>query len=110
MKQYLPVRPAHKTEQDLLARFLANLEYKGAYTDQYLSEIQQAVGEATITVFPNQYKQAHLVMLIWSENYPQLPNHPERFKLTNEGKVTLFKHTGRRKYHRARWDKQGGER
>lgn len=83
----------------MLADFLAEEELGTLYsTDPDYPLIQEAVEEATITVFPNYYKDGDQILVAWSEDYHHLPNRFERFKKKKGKGIIRLIDTGRRKY------------
>jgi hypothetical protein len=98
--RHQPARDATPEERQHLIRHLVEQEFGDMPLADEEQAVQNAVTEAVITVFPNTFRDGHLVMVIWPQEYPRLPNHPERFKLTRTGEIRLLPHTGRRKYNR----------
>ena len=104
-RQANQARPATQAERAKLAAYLYELEFGGSdeadYDPVHMAGIEQAIAEAQVMVFDDYFQHGHLCVVMWSAAYPQLPNHPERFRLSPQGALTLLPHTGRRKYHRA---------
>jgi hypothetical protein len=100
MKHYNKARDMTEAERFDLGCFFAHLEFGPYLHPAQMAEVMRAVREAHIQVFEGHFTDGHLVTLIWSKNYPYLPNHIERLKMDKNKIFTLLPHYERRKYTR----------
>ena len=86
MEDYNKFRLPTHSELSALAYLLGEAEF---FPDpDHVMEAAEALQCATVLVFPERFPEGHLVVVVWSDDYDDLPKEAEQFMLQGNGGAT----------------------